>query len=111
MKNLKKKISLLRRKGGFTLVEVVVALGVFSIFALLLCVTFSVVFRMTAMVNTVDKNLDTQIGKIEMSGTDKANEAAYTLNFADGTDAITTNGTYIAKDSTGDRIHLRIFAE
>lgn len=109
MQTIKRRISFLRDKKGFTLVEVVVALAVFSIFALLLCVTFSVVFAQCNLVNKIDRNLDTQIRKVEQSSVNQVNNETHVLKF-DSVDDVSGNGTFVATDSTDDAIHLRTFA-
>ena len=109
MEGLIKRFRFFRDKKGFTLVEVVVALAVFSIFALLLCVTFSVVFAQCNLVNKIDRNLDTQIKKVEQSSVNQVNNETHVLKF-DSVDDVSGNGTFVATDSTDDAIHLRTFA-
>ena len=109
MEGLIKRFRFFHYKKGFTLVEVVFALAVFSIFALLLCVTFSVVFAQCNLVNKIDRNLDTQIKKVEQSSVNQANNETHVLKF-DSVDDVSGNGTFVATDSTDDAIHLRTFA-
>ena len=114
MKNmLKQRFRILRDKKGFTLMEVIIALAIFSIFSLLLCMMFSVVFNMYSRVNKIDRNIDTQTEKIEKGAVvpDSVDTSKFDITFDSGTTIITSkNGRQYADDSTNDIIHIKTFS-
>lgn len=113
MKNmLKQRFRMLREKKGFTLMEVIIALAIFSIFSLLLCMMFSVVFNMYSRVNKIDRNIDTQTEKIEKGAVvpDTVDTSKFTIEFTNADDIQSSKGKQYADDSTNDIIHIKTFS-
>lgn len=70
-----------KNKKGFTLVEVIIAISVFAIMALLVCTLYAFLSRMIYMSNAVNTNVDSQVADYEQGDDVHITDDTKTISF------------------------------
>ncbi|NMB30610.1 MAG: prepilin-type N-terminal cleavage/methylation domain-containing protein [Clostridiales bacterium] len=109
---MKKRIrSKYASKDGFTLIETIIALAIFSLLMVVLVTIFSAAFNTYSAAHTIDKNTDKQAAAIEVGehdGMDISNQT-YHYKFDDPINNFTLNAERFRAGTPDDRVHIDFF--
>lgn len=98
-------------KNGFTLVETIIALAIFSMLMVVLVTIFSAAFNTYSAAHTIDKNTDEQAAAIEVGdhdGMDIRNRS-YDYKFDDPINNFTLDAEKFRAGTSDDRVHIDFF--
>lgn len=98
-------------KNGFTLVETIIALAIFSLLMVVLVTIFSAAFNTYNAAHTIDRNTDEQAAAIEVGNYDEMTVAndSYRYKFLDPANNFTFNAERVRAGATDDRVHIDFF--
>lgn len=99
-------------KGGFTLSEVILALGIFCIFALVVAETYQIVYKLRMNTENTNTQMNTQATILDNGGGAVVynDTETFSITFKDVDDTITASGEKVASDDAKNyRIPIRVF--
>lgn len=98
-------------KNGFTLIETIIALAIFSLLMVVLVTIFSAAFNTYNAAHTIDKNTDEQAAEIEVGDHEDMDitNRSYEYKFDDPINNFTLNAEKVRAGSPDDRVHLDFF--
>lgn len=97
-----------RRKGGFSLIECIVAMAVFAIMSLLIVTIFAFIQRHSSVTHHMDQQTDEQAAALEGAGGAPVSTSSGTINFSGGF-SITVDGEFLQVGETDDEVNLHYF--